>query len=91
MSKKEKIKGKQIDLDLAEKILIEFRIRVQTTHNAIDLGAAEHYAAAKLLGEKAKEELKGFEEYLEDMIYEDDDESVKPNSKAAVAQEPPIG
>ena len=86
-----KKKEKEVDMDLVENILTEFRIRVQTTYNTIDLGANDHYAAAKLLGEKAKEELKGFQEYLEDMIYEDENESLKPNSEATDDQEPPIG
>lgn len=86
-----KKKDKEVDFDLVEKILTEFRIRVQTTHNTIDLTASEHYAASKLLGEKAKEELKGFEEFLEDMIYEDDNESLKPNNQTSSSVELPVG
>jgi len=96
MSKKSKqeavVKPKSLsDVDLLEKVLTEFRIRVQTTHNAIELIASEHYGAAKLLGDRAIAELRSFENYLEDMIYEDDDESSEPNNKAPGTKELPVG
>lgn len=82
-----------VNPDFIEKILNEFKIRVQAPINSLEILDKQFYKAAEYLAPKAIKDLKSFESYLEDMIYEEEgeDESIESDSKAPSDSKQPTG